>query len=204
MIQMDTEKTRRITITDSLLGTTEINFKQVCEPTDRKAISSLVLDTVMKYIRENDVTLIDIKNTDGTMVDNHVTDHKVTIPKNVLRQLYEENAQLKQIRDAFTTQIKAFKTPLFDAFCADNINTNKLVYVCEACQFEAKSPKALAAHRKGKECVSKRAHRTERDGERITEATECTPSSPESIGDEPQNNMNDETNANQVEAPIPG
>ena len=71
-VYMDVDNTRRITITDSLFGTTEINFKQVCEPTERKAISSLVLDTVMKYIRENDSTLIDFKNTDEKLVENHV------------------------------------------------------------------------------------------------------------------------------------
>ena len=87
----------------------------------------------------------------------------VCIPKNTLRQMYQEWLQFTKMRDECIVtmqeqlkQLKPANTSLFVDFCENNLDITKQVFECETCGYEARNMKALSAHRKGKKCMDLR------------------------------------------------
>jgi hypothetical protein len=79
--------------------------------------------------------------------------------------MYDEWLQFTQLRDECVAnmqeqlkQLKPTKTPSFVTFCETNLDVTKHVFECETCGFHAKNPRALSAHRKGKNCVQLRTN----------------------------------------------
>ena len=90
-------------------------------------------------------------------------DGTVCIPKNTLRQMYQEWLQFTKLRDECIVtmqeqlkQLKPANTSLFVDFCEKNLDITKQVFECETCGYEARNMKALSAHRKGKKCMDLR------------------------------------------------
>ena len=150
---MNSKTTRKITITDTISGITELTFKCENQPIEPELTSSYEL--IVKYMLEHNWKLVDLKCNDNKEVVQDDEDN-MCISKNDLRQLFEENKQLMAMRDSCILQLKQSKTPLFDRLCDTNINTNTLFYMCNTCNFKGKNPKALAAHMKNKDCTNKR------------------------------------------------
>ena len=170
IVVMDNQRTTQVTVSDPFLGVMEMSFtyrSDVQHADERETHTSAISSAVMKYIAEHDhldLTGYSKKNLVPLplLQENGNT---ICISKNTLHHMYDEWLQFTQLRDECVAnmqeqlkQLKPTKPPSFVAFCETHLDVTKHVFECETCGFHAKNPRALSAHRKGKNCVQLRTN----------------------------------------------
>ena len=167
---MDNQRTTYVTVSDPFLGVMEMSFtyrSDVQHADERETHTGAISSAVMKYIAEHDhldLTGYSKKNL-VPLPSIQENGNTICISKNTLRHMYDEWLQFTKLRDECVAnmqdhlkQLKPAKTPSFVAFCETNLDVTKHVFECETCGFHAKNPRALSAHRKGKNCVNLRTN----------------------------------------------
>ena len=159
---MDNLLMTQVTISDPLSGVTSFNF------TPREAMNTIIMKL---FAEHGELDLVGFtKNITQEILPEHVQSPNtiqeggtVCIPKNTLRQMYQEWLQFTKLRDECIVtmqeqlkQLKPANTSLFVDFCENNLDITKQVFECETCGYEARNMKALSAHRKGKKCMDLR------------------------------------------------
>ena len=165
---MDNQRTTHLTVSDPFLGVTEMSFtyrSDVQHADERETHTSAISNAVMKYIADHDhlgLTGYSKKNL-VQLPPVQENGNTICISKNTLRHMYDEWLQFTKRRDECVAsmqdqlkQLKPAKAPSIVAFCEANLDVTKHVFECETCGFHAKNPRALSAHRKGKNCVQLR------------------------------------------------
>ena len=173
---MERQLPTRVTISDPLSGVTEVSFTYRNDDqhvSDRETHTSALTTAIMKYVSAHEnveltgYTKKVVQPTDIIQLPQlpsiQENGNTICMSKNTLRHMYDEWLQFTQLRDECVAnmqdqlkQLKPAKTPSFVAFCEANLDVTKHVFECETCGFHAKNPRALSAHRKGKNCVQLR------------------------------------------------
>ena len=167
---MDNQWTTHVTVSDPFLGVMEMSFtyrSDVQHADERETHINAISSAVMKYIAEHDH--LDLtgysKKTLAPSPSTQEPGNTICVSKNTLRHMYDEWLQFTKLRDECVAnmqdhlkQLKPAKKPSFVVFCETHLDVTKHVFECETCGFHAKNPRALSAHRKGKNCVQLRTN----------------------------------------------